>query len=145
MAVCIKCNNQIKCTCPIEMIITDPKKNAKKTKGRLKVRMERITNKARRYTTFCKRKSGLMKKAYELSQLTGAEVMLLVASETGHVYTYATDKLSPIISNDKGRELFASCLSVNIDQPTKPSNPEPQKNILHPCQYDDINSQDKFT
>ena len=28
--------------------------------------------------------------AYELSTLTGTQVMLLVASETGHVYTFAT-------------------------------------------------------
>ena len=31
--------------------------------------------------------------AYELSTLTGTQVMLLVASETGHVYTFATRKL----------------------------------------------------
>ena len=63
-----------------------------------------------RYTTFSKRKTGIMKKAYELSTLTGTQVnlvlyfsvsafvkwnlllqvMLLVASETGHVYTFAT-------------------------------------------------------
>jgi hypothetical protein len=45
--------------------------NGKKTKGRVKIKMEFIDNKLRRYTTFSKRKTGIMKKAYELSTLTG--------------------------------------------------------------------------
>jgi len=45
--------------------------NGKKTKGRMKIKMEFIDNKLRRYTTFSKRKTGIMKKAYELSTLTG--------------------------------------------------------------------------
>lgn len=55
----------------------------KKTLGRVKIEMAYISNKIRRYTTFSKRKTGIMKKAYELATLTGTEVMLLVASETG--------------------------------------------------------------
>lgn len=35
----------------------------KKTRGRVKIEMEFIQNKLRRYTTFSKRKSGIMKKA----------------------------------------------------------------------------------
>lgn len=34
----------------------------KKTRGRVKINMEFIDNKLRRYTTFSKRKSGIMKK-----------------------------------------------------------------------------------
>ena len=37
-------------------------KKAKKTKGRVKIKMEFIDNKLRRYTTFSKRKTGIMKK-----------------------------------------------------------------------------------
>lgn len=36
--------------------------NGKKTKGRVRIKMEFIHNKLRRYTTFSKRKSGIMKK-----------------------------------------------------------------------------------
>ena len=36
--------------------------HGKKTKGRVKIKMEFIDNKLRRYTTFSKRKAGLMKK-----------------------------------------------------------------------------------
>lgn len=46
----------------------------KKTRGRVKIPMEYIKNKLRRYTTFSKRKSNIMKKAYELSTLTGTQV-----------------------------------------------------------------------
>ena len=49
-------------------------RQGKKTKGRVKIKMEFIDNKLRRYTTFSKRKTGIMKKAYELSTLTGTQV-----------------------------------------------------------------------
>lgn len=38
----------------------------KKTRGRVKIQMEYIQNKLRRYTTFSKRKSGIMKKVRKL-------------------------------------------------------------------------------
>lgn len=38
----------------------------KKTRGRVKIQMEYIQNKLRRYTTFSKRKSGMMKKVREI-------------------------------------------------------------------------------
>lgn len=88
-----------------------PPPNGKKTKGRVKIKMEFIDNKLRRYTTFSKRKTGIMKKAYELSTLTGTQVMLLVASETGHVYTFATRKLQPMITSEAGKALIQTCLS----------------------------------
>lgn len=83
----------------------------KKTLGRVKIKMAYIDNKIRRYTTFSKRKTGIMKKAYELATLTGTEVMLLVASETGHVYTYATAKLQPMITSETGKALIRTCLA----------------------------------
>ncbi|XP_039288687.1 serum response factor homolog [Nilaparvata lugens] len=88
-----------------------PPSNGKKTKGRVKIKMEYIDNKLRRYTTFSKRKTGIMKKAYELSTLTGTQVMLLVASETGHVYTFATRKLQPMITSETGKALIQTCLN----------------------------------
>lgn len=49
--------------------------------------------------------------AYELSTLTGTQVMLLVASETGHVYTFATRKLQPMITSEAGKALIQTCLN----------------------------------
>ncbi|GFN97062.1 serum response factor [Plakobranchus ocellatus] len=96
-------------------------KPGKKTKGRVKIKMEFIENKLRRYTTFSKRKTGIMKKAYELSTLTGTQVMLLVASETGHVYTFATRKLQPIITSESGKALIQTCLNSPDPPPGTPS------------------------
>ena len=53
-----------------------------KRAGRRKINIEFIEDKSRRHITFSKRKAGIMKKAYELSALTGTQVLLLVASET---------------------------------------------------------------
>ncbi|CDW56407.1 SRF-TF domain containing protein [Trichuris trichiura] len=97
--------------------------NGKKTKGRVKIKMEFIDNKLRRYTTFSKRKTGIMKKAYELSTLTGTQVMLLVASETGHVYTFATKKLQPMITSEAGKALIQTCLN-STDGATPSRAPE---------------------
>lgn len=44
-----------------------PPSNGKKTKGRVKIKMEYIDNKLRRYTTFSKRKTGIMKKVSPLN------------------------------------------------------------------------------
>ncbi|KAI8873466.1 SRF-TF-domain-containing protein, partial [Ramicandelaber brevisporus] len=81
-------------------------------KGRRKIKIEFIQEKSRRQITFSKRKTGIMKKAYELSTLTGTEVLLMVVSETGLVYTYSTDKLSPIIQSEDGKALIQECLKV---------------------------------
>ncbi|XP_071520318.1 uncharacterized protein [Panulirus ornatus] len=99
--------------------------NGKKTKGRVKIKMEFIDNKLRRYTTFSKRKTGIMKKAYELSTLTGTQVMLLVASETGHVYTFATRKLQPMITSEAGKALIQTCL--NSPDPPQTSHHHDQR------------------
>ena len=77
--------------------------------GRRKIEIEYIPNKNRRHITFSKRKGGLMKKAYELTTLTGTEMIVLIASETGHVYTFATPKLQPIITNPEGKALIQTC------------------------------------
>lgn len=37
--------------------------------------------------------------------------MLLVASETGHVYTFATPKLQPMITSESGKALIQTCLN----------------------------------
>ncbi|KAI8592168.1 hypothetical protein BDZ88DRAFT_392613 [Geranomyces variabilis] len=88
--------------------------------GRRKIKIEYIDDKSRRHITFSKRKAGIMKKAYELSTLTGTQVLLLVASETGHVYTFATPKLQPLITKPEGKNLIQACL--NAPDPNAPPN-----------------------
>lgn len=85
--------------------------------GRRKIDIKFIEDKARRHITFSKRKAGIMKKAYELSTLTGTQVLLLVASESGHVFTFATPKLQPLITKQEGKNLIQTCL--NAPDPTE--------------------------
>ena len=50
--------------------------------------------------------------------------MLLVASETGHVYTFATRKLQPMITSEAGKTLIQTCLN-SPDQPGGPGGSNP--------------------
>jgi hypothetical protein len=66
--------------------------------GRGKVQLKRIENKINRQVTFSKRRSGLLKKAHEISVLCDAEVALIIFSTKGKLYEYSTDSwyaLSP--------------------------------------------------
>ncbi|KAI9366637.1 hypothetical protein BD770DRAFT_296965, partial [Pilaira anomala] len=83
-----------------------------KRSGRRKIKIEYIGDKSRRHITFSKRKAGIMKKAYELSTLTGTQVLLLVVSETGLVYTFTTPKLQPLVTKPEGKNLIQSCLNA---------------------------------
>ncbi|OZJ05244.1 hypothetical protein BZG36_02309 [Bifiguratus adelaidae] len=89
----------------------DSPKNEKRS-GRRKIKIEYIDDKSRRHITFSKRKAGIMKKAYELSTLTGTQVLLLVVSETGLVYTFTTPKLQPLVTKPEGKNLIQACLNA---------------------------------
>jgi len=89
-------------------------------KERRKIEIAFIKDKSRRHITFSKRKAGIMKKAYELSVLTGTQVLLLVVSETGLVYTFTTPKLQPLVTKPEGKNLIQSCL--NAPEPGGGSN-----------------------
>lgn len=85
---------------------------------RRKIEIKFISDKSRRHITFSKRKAGIMKKAYELSVLTGTQVLLLVVSETGLVYTFTTPKLQPLVTKAEGKNLIQACL--NAPEPSAP-------------------------
>lgn len=87
---------------------------------RRKIEIKFIQDKSRRHITFSKRKAGIMKKAYELSVLTGTQVLLLVVSETGLVYTFTTPKLQPLVTKPEGKNLIQACLNA----PEPPSGNE---------------------
>ncbi|KAF3326805.1 MADS-box transcription factor 3 [Carex littledalei] len=77
--------------------------------GRGKIEIKRIENTTNRQVTFCKRRNGLLKKAYELSVLCDAEVALIIFSTRGRLYEYANNSVKGTIerykkaySNDTG-------------------------------------------
>jgi len=90
----------------------EPGTKNEKRAGRRKIKIEYIDDKSRRHITFSKRKAGIMKKAYELSTLTGTQVLLLVVSETGLVYTFTTPKLQPLVTKPEGKNLIQACLNA---------------------------------
>ncbi|OAA64369.1 mads box transcription factor mcm1 [Niveomyces insectorum RCEF 264] len=100
---------------------------------RRKIEIKFITDKSRRHITFSKRKAGIMKKAYELSVLTGTQVLLLVVSETGLVYTFTTPKLQPLVTKAEGKNLIQACLNApepasagenGVEEPSQVESPE---------------------
>jgi pheromone receptor transcription factor len=94
----------------------DDDEDEKGGRERRKIEIKFISDKSRRHITFSKRKAGIMKKAYELSVLTGTQVLLLVVSETGLVYTFTTPKLQPLVTKAEGKNLIQACL--NAPEPT---------------------------
>ncbi|XP_042066827.1 agamous-like MADS-box protein AGL11 isoform X3 [Salvia splendens] len=72
-----------------------------KKMGRGKIEIKRIENNTNRQVTFCKRRNGLLKKAYELSVLCDAEVALICFSTRGRVYEYANTNIRSTIERYK--------------------------------------------
>ncbi|KAB2083372.1 hypothetical protein ES319_A05G262300v1 [Gossypium barbadense] len=69
--------------------------------GRGKIEIKRIENTTNRQVTFCKRRNGLLKKAYELSVLCDAEVALIVFSSRGRLYEYSNNNIRSTIDRYK--------------------------------------------
>ncbi|KAL2017050.1 hypothetical protein VTK56DRAFT_2662 [Thermocarpiscus australiensis] len=109
----------------------DDDDDEKAGRERRKIEIKFISDKSRRHITFSKRKAGIMKKAYELSVLTGTQVLLLVVSETGLVYTFTTPKLQPLVTKAEGKNLIQACLNApeppsgdNVDDSNAVESPE---------------------
>uniref|UniRef100_M1C2V6 MADS box transcription factor n=1 Tax=Solanum tuberosum TaxID=4113 RepID=M1C2V6_SOLTU len=70
-----------------------------------KTELKRIENATSRQVTFSKRRSGLLKKAFELSVLCDAEVALIVFSPKGKLYEFSSSSTTKTIEryqkNDK--------------------------------------------
>ncbi|XP_075482543.1 agamous-like MADS-box protein MADS1 isoform X1 [Primulina tabacum] len=75
--------------------------NSLRKNGRGKIEIKRIENTTNRQVTFCKRRNGLLKKAYELSVLCDAEVALVVFSSRGRLYEYANNSVRATIDRYK--------------------------------------------
>src|SRR3989338_5046475 len=111
--------------------------------GRRRIPIQFITDRNRRQITFSKRKAGIMKKAFELSILTGTEVLLLITSETGHVYTFASPKFRNLIKCSHGRDLIQACLSVSTFPHT--NNPTAFNTSSSSSQFWDQTSPGEYT
>ncbi|KAJ8565081.1 hypothetical protein K7X08_001541 [Anisodus acutangulus] len=66
--------------------------------GRGKIEMKRIENTNSRQVTFSKRRQGLLKKANALAILCDAEVGVIVFSNTGKLYEFASSSMEHILA-----------------------------------------------
>ncbi|KAL0316945.1 UNVERIFIED_CONTAM: Agamous-like MADS-box protein FUL-L [Sesamum calycinum] len=76
--------------------------------GRGRVQLKRIENKISRQVTFSKRRSGLQKKAHEISVLCDADVALIVFSTKGKLFEFSTDSRMERIVEDMNVTLTLS-------------------------------------
>nr|AAM51777.1 MADS-box gene 3 protein [Spinulum annotinum] len=66
--------------------------------GRGKVEIKRIENATCRQATFSKRRSGLLKKAHELSVLCDAQLVAVIFSSTGKLFHYASSSMKEMLA-----------------------------------------------
>ncbi|XP_057979563.1 agamous-like MADS-box protein FUL-L [Malania oleifera] len=83
--------------------------------GRGRVQLKRIENKISRQVTFSKRRSGLLKKAHEISVLCDAEVALIVFSTKGKLFEYSTNSSMERILERYERYSYAQRQLVTTD------------------------------
>nr|QLI63238.1 MADS-box protein FRUITFULL-like protein 1 [Ipomoea batatas] len=84
--------------------------------GRGRVQLKRIENKINRQVTFSKRRTGLLKKAHEISVLCDAEVALIVFSTKGKLFEYATESCMEKILEQYERYSYAERQLNSTDQ-----------------------------
>ncbi|KAE9589335.1 hypothetical protein Lal_00000102 [Lupinus albus] len=71
--------------------------NPRRSKGRQKIEMKKMTNESNLQVTFSKRRTGLFKKASELCTLCGAEVALIVFSPSDKAFSYGHPNVNAVI------------------------------------------------
>ncbi|XVE88284.1 hypothetical protein DITRI_Ditri19aG0057300 [Diplodiscus trichospermus] len=84
--------------------------------GRGKIEIKRIENTTNRQVTFCKRRNGLLKKAYELSVLCDAEVALIVFSSRGRLYEYSNNSVKSTIERYKKASAADSSTTGSVSE-----------------------------
>ncbi|KAB2626688.1 MADS-box protein SOC1 [Pyrus ussuriensis x Pyrus communis] len=87
-----------------------------------KTQMRRIENTTSRQVTFSKRRSGLLKKAFELSVLCDAEVSLIIFSPRGKLYEFASSSMQGTIER---------YLKHAKDNQTNNKSSSSEQNMLH--------------
>ncbi|XP_028209375.1 truncated transcription factor CAULIFLOWER A-like isoform X1 [Glycine soja] len=84
--------------------------------GRGRVDLKRIENKINRQVTFSKRRSGLLKKAREISVLCDADVALIVFSTKGKLFDYSNEPCMKRILERYERYSYAERQLAGDDQ-----------------------------
>jgi hypothetical protein len=96
--------------------------------------IEYIHDGCERQEKFQKRLEGIMKKAHELAVMTGNQVFLLMASESGSVHSYATAKFEKLLSPSTEESFYKDTLfeaGVDLSQISESQSWSTQ-DIYHP-------------
>ncbi|KAF8032050.1 hypothetical protein BT93_D1070 [Corymbia citriodora subsp. variegata] len=103
--------------------------------GRGKIAIKRINDSTNRQVTFSKRRSGLLKKARELSILCDAEMGVIVFSCTGKLYDFASSSMQSVLERykelrDEGNQLFNPASEIKSqDRSFRKSMPWMQRSL----------------
>ncbi|KAL9151786.1 hypothetical protein ABFS82_11G074400 [Erythranthe guttata] len=95
--------------------------------GRRKLEMKEIENNSARMVCFSKRRSGLIKKAKELSVLCDVDVATIFFSKSGKLYQYcSTDRIAPILERYRiAREQLGASSTGYSEAPMGQSSEHP--------------------
>ncbi|KAM3319456.1 hypothetical protein P3S67_006656 [Capsicum chacoense] len=89
----------------------------KKTLGRRKIPIEKISNKKSLQVAFSKRRGSLFKKASELSTLCGVQVAVIVESPAGKLYSFGSPSVDSVIDRfERTRLCFNNCSQVHEEE-----------------------------
>ncbi|KAK2448068.1 agamous MADS-box protein AGL62 [Trifolium repens] len=97
--------------------------SGRKTRGRQKVEMKKISNESNLQVTFSKRRSGLFKKASELCTLCGAEAAIVVFTPSEKVFSFGHPNVDTIIDR------YLSRFSPQNSASTLFIEPQPNANV----------------
>ncbi|KAI4974768.1 hypothetical protein ZWY2020_048375 [Hordeum vulgare] len=87
----------------------------KRKRKRGRVELRRIEDRTSRQVRFSKRRSGLFKKAFELSVLCDVEVALVVFSPAGRLYEFVSSDTSVEQIFGRCRDIPSTVIDLNID------------------------------
>ncbi|CAJ2658170.1 unnamed protein product [Trifolium pratense] len=99
--------------------------SGRKTRGRQKIEIKKISDETSLQVSFSKRRGGLFKKASELCTLCGAEVALVIFSPSGKVFSFGHPNVDAVIDrylsyvppqNDGVTQFIEAQRSVNVCQ-----------------------------
>ncbi|KAL9861137.1 Agamous-like MADS-box protein AGL23 [Arabidopsis thaliana] len=86
----------------------------KKTLGRRKVEIVKMTKESNLQVTFSKRKAGLFKKASELCTLCDAKIAMIVFSPAGKVFSFGHPNVDVLLDHFRGRVVEHN--NTNLDE-----------------------------
>ncbi|CAE6099952.1 unnamed protein product [Arabidopsis arenosa] len=84
--------------------------------GRGKIEIKRIENPNSRQVTFSKRRSGLLKKAHELSVLCDAEVAVIVFSKSGKLFEFSSTGMKKTLSRYGNHQSSSASKAENLQE-----------------------------